>query len=68
MIWLATSGGGFFWPLFPLLFLGINLIRTVVQRESVIEHEVLRLEEQAAQDAAPRLAPGRDGPDETREG
>lgn len=68
VIWLATSGGGFFWPLFPLLFLGINLIRTVVQRESVIEHEVLRLEEQAAQDAAPRLAPGRDGPDETREG
>ncbi len=68
VIWVAVSGGGFFWPLFPLLFLGLNLIKTVVQREAIIDREVLRLEEQAAEDAAPRLAPGRDGPDETREG
>src|ERR1700689_2291048 len=24
VIWIAVSGGGFFWPAFPMLFLGIN--------------------------------------------
>ena len=41
-IWIAVTGGGFFWPVFPMLFLGLNLVKTVVQRESVIEREVLR--------------------------
>jgi hypothetical protein len=63
VIWAAVAGRGFFWPVFPMLFLGINLIKTVVQRESVIEHEVRRLEEQAAQDAAPQLPTGPDSPD-----
>ena len=48
VIWVAVGAGTFFWPIFPMLFLGINLVRTVVQRESVIEREVLRLEKQAA--------------------
>jgi hypothetical protein len=39
-----------------------------VQRESVIEREVLRPEEQAAKDAAPKLPTGRGDPDEAREG
>jgi hypothetical protein len=68
VIWIAATGGGFFWPVFPMLFLGINLVRTVVQRESVIEREVLRLEEQAAKDAAPELPTGRDTPDGAKEG
>jgi len=55
VIWIAVTGRGFFWPVFPMLFLGINLIKTVVQRESIIEREVLRLEEQAAKDATPEL-------------
>jgi hypothetical protein len=55
VIWLAITGGGFFWPVFPMVFLGLNLVKTVVQRESVIEREVLRLEEQAAKDTAPEL-------------
>jgi hypothetical protein len=46
VIW-AAIGGGFFWPMFPMLFLGLNLIKTVVSRESVIEREVLRLEEES---------------------
>jgi hypothetical protein len=58
VIWIAATGSGFFWPAFPMLFLGINLVRTIVQRESVIEREVLRLEEQAAREAAAEL-PGR---------
>jgi len=68
VIWVAVSGGGFFWPVFPMLFLGLNLVKTVVQRESVIEREVRRLEEQAAKDAAPELPTGRGDPDEAKEG
>jgi hypothetical protein len=61
VIWIAVTGRGFFWPVFPMLFLGLNLIKTVVQRESVIEREVRRLQKQAAQDTAPGL-PGQDEP------
>ena len=68
VIWIAATGRGFFWPAFPMLFLGLNLVKTVVQRESVIEREVLRLEEQAAKDAAPELPTGRNDPDEAKEG
>jgi len=68
VIWIAINGGGFFWPVFPMLFLGLNLVKTVVQRESIIEREVLRLKEQAAKDAAPELPTGRGDADEAREG
>ena len=68
VIWIAVSGGGFFWPAFPMLFLGINLVKTVVQRESVIEREVLRLEEQAAKDTAPELQADHGDPDQAGEG
>ncbi len=68
VIWIAVTGRGFFWPVFPMLFLGLNLVKTVVQRESVIEREVLRLEKQAAKDTAPELPAERDDPDETTEG
>jgi uncharacterized protein DUF1707 len=67
VIWIAAAGGGFFWPAFPMLFLGINLVRTLVNRESVIEREVLRLQEQAAQDTASELPAGRDGPGEAKQ-
>jgi hypothetical protein len=68
VIWIAATGRGFFWPVFPMLFLGINLIKTVVNRESVIEREVLRLEEQAAKDTAAELPAGRGDPGEVKEG
>lgn len=58
VIWIASSGGGFFWPAFPMLFLGINLLRTVVRRESIIEHEVVRLEKKAAKEALQNSADG----------
>jgi hypothetical protein len=63
VIWIAAAGRGFFWPAFPMLFLGINLVRTLVNRESVIEREVLRLQEEAAKDADPELPAGRGDPD-----
>jgi hypothetical protein len=68
VIWLVITGRGFFWPVFPMLFLGLNFVRTVVQRESAIEREILRLEEQAAKDTAPGLPTGRDDPDEATDG
>jgi hypothetical protein len=49
-----------------MLFLGLNVVKTVVQRESVIEREVLRLEEQAAKDTASELPTGHSDPDEPR--
>ena len=67
VIWITAASGGFFWPAFPMLFLGINLVRTLVNRESVIEREVLRLQEQAAPDTASELPAGRDDPGEAKE-
>jgi hypothetical protein len=67
VIWIAVGGGGFFWPAFPMLFLGLNLIKTIVQRESVIEREARRLEEEAAKDTAPELPAGPGDPDEAKE-
>ena len=52
VIWAVVTRGDFFWPALPMLFLGLNLLKTVVQRESAIEREVLRLEQQAAKDTA----------------
>jgi len=65
VIWIAVGGGGFFWPVFPMLFLGLNLVKTVVQRESAIEREVVRLEKRAAKDALPDSPAGRGDRDET---
>jgi Domain of unknown function (DUF1707) len=62
VLWIAITGGGFFWPAFPMLVFGINLLRTLVQRESVIDREVRRLEEKAAKDAAKGLPSGGDPP------
>jgi Domain of unknown function (DUF1707) len=64
VIWIVFTRGTFFWPVFPMLFTGLNLVRTVVQRESVIEREVRRLEERAAKDTAAELPGGRGDPDE----
>jgi hypothetical protein len=64
VIWIAV-GGGFFWPVFPILFLGLNLVKTVVQRESAIEREVVRLEKQAAKGALPDSPAGRGDRQET---
>jgi hypothetical protein len=64
VIWIAI-GGGFFWPMFPMLLFGLNLIKTVVQRESVIQREVVRLEEQARKGTLRNPSADRDGPDET---
>jgi hypothetical protein len=68
VIWIAFTSGGFFWPVFPMLFLGLNLAKTIGQRESIIEREIVRLEEQAAKDTAADIPTGRGGPDEAGNG
>jgi hypothetical protein len=68
VIWIAFTSGGFFWPLFPMLFLGLNLAKTIVQRESIIEREILRLEKQAAKDTAAELPTGHGDQDEAGKG
>jgi len=50
VIWLLATRGSFFWPAIPMLFLGLNLVKTVAQRETAIEREVLRLEKSAAKE------------------
>jgi hypothetical protein len=65
VIWIAAGAGSFFWPMFPMLFLGLNLVKTVVQRESAIEREVVRLGRQAAKAALPDSAAGRGDREET---
>jgi hypothetical protein len=67
VIWIAV-GGGFFWPLFPMVFLGLNVLKTVVQRESAIEREVARLEKKAAKDALPDSAASHGDRGETAHG
>jgi hypothetical protein len=64
VIWILV-GGGFFWPVFPIVFLGLNLLKTVVQRESAIEREVARLEKQAASEALPGSPASRGDQEET---
>ncbi len=64
-IWIAVGAGSFFWPVFPILFVGLNLVKTVVQRESTIDREVARLEKQAAKAALPDSAAGRGDREET---
>ncbi|MEP9383523.1 DUF1707 domain-containing protein [Nocardioides sp. KR10-350] len=56
VIWLVTGGvHHFFWPVFPVVVTGGNLVKTAVNREAIIEREVRRLEKKAARE----LEPGR---------
>lgn len=68
VIWVVFTSSAFFWPTFPILFSGLNLVKTVVQRESVIEREALRLEGQTAKDTIAELPGQRSDPDNAREG
>ena len=67
-IWVAVGAGSFFWPIFPILFMGVNLVKTVVQRETIIEREVLRLEAQAAKGELPDSPADSDDPDKKTDG
>ena len=43
-IWAATMLGGFPWPLFPMGFALMNLVRVVVNKRDIIEEHAKQLE------------------------
>ncbi|QSR31509.1 hypothetical protein CFI00_13550 [Nocardioides sp. S5] len=43
-IWAATMFGGFPWPLFPMGFALMNLVRVQVNKRDIIEEHVKRIE------------------------
>jgi hypothetical protein len=56
-IWLFTSApDGHPWPIYPMLFLVVNLVGTGVRREAIVQREVHRLEKKAAKKAAKQEA------------
>lgn len=56
-IWLFTSApDGHPWPIYPMLFLVVNLVGTGVRREAIIQREVHRLEKKAAKKAERKAA------------
>lgn len=44
VIWVAVGAGSFFWPIFPIVFIGMNPLRTLLLRESIIERKIEKLE------------------------
>jgi hypothetical protein len=44
VIWLLTDPGGFFWPAFPILAVGIKPLGTVLHRADIIAKERAKLE------------------------
>jgi hypothetical protein len=56
-IWLFTSApDGHPWPIYPMLFLIVNLVGTGVRREAIVQREVQRLEKKAVKKAAKKAA------------
>ncbi len=45
VIWSIVMFGGFFWPGFVIAGTGINLLRTLVRRQDIIDRHARRLEE-----------------------
>ena len=66
VIWLVigwgTLGSSFFWPGFVFAGTGINVIRTLVRREDIVDGHVRRIEKKQAKDEAKELR-ARDRPD-----
>lgn len=48
VIWAATGANDFLWPLFPMLFTGINAGRVLFQREDIISGDIRRREKRQA--------------------
>ena len=42
-IWAATMLGGFPWPLFPMLAAALNVLRTVMQKQDIVEEHERKL-------------------------
>jgi len=42
-IWAAVMFGGFPWPLFPMLAAALNLIRTMMNKQDIVEEHERKL-------------------------
>ncbi|MBO0842193.1 MAG: DUF1707 domain-containing protein [Nocardioides sp.] len=42
IIWIAT-GAGYFWPIFPIVFIGINPLQTLLRREPIIQRRMEKI-------------------------
>ena len=49
-IWAVTMWGGFPWPLFPMGFALMNLVRIVVNKRDIIEEHTRKLEKKERKD------------------
>ena len=48
VIWIATGADSFLWPLFPMIFTGLNAGRVIFQREDIISGDIRRREKREA--------------------
>ncbi|MBB6626123.1 DUF1707 domain-containing protein [Nocardioides sp. KIGAM211] len=66
VIWLVISwgsfGSSFFWPGFVIAGTGINVVRTLVRRQDIVDEHVRRIEKKQAKDEAKELR-ARERPD-----
>jgi len=62
VIWLFT-GHGFFWPIFPILGVGLKPLETLTHRGAIIEKERARLEKRRLKELG-GPSPRRDEPEE----
>ena len=63
-IWALVNNNGFFWPMFVMAFTFLNLLRTVVNRTDLIEHNkrtLLKQEEREIRKLETRDQPDRHG-------
>lgn len=48
VIWFAVGADAFLWPLFPMIFTGLNAGRVIFQREDIISGDIRRREKREA--------------------
>lgn len=53
-IWAVTMWGGFPWPLFPMGFALMNLVRVVVNKRDIVEEHARRLEKKERKELSRR--------------
>ena len=57
-IWAVTMWGGFPWPLFPMGFALMNLVRVVVNKRDIVEEHARRLEKKERKELRKREEDG----------
>ena len=53
-IWAVVMPGGFLWPLFPMLAQSVVVVRTLLQKQDIVERHERRLLQRRATELPPR--------------